>query len=206
MAEPLRVIFIDNFDSFTWNLVDEFARRETAVEVWRNTISAGHAMQRALGADRALIVLSPGPGAPADAGCCADLVRAAEGRVPLLGVCLGLQVMVEALGGVVGPAGEVVHGKVSRIRHDADPVFDGIPSPFPVGRYHSLAATRLPPSLVSTATKDGMVMAVRHRTAPMIGVQFHPESILTPDGGRLIDNVVAWARTAGPETRTAKQV
>jgi anthranilate synthase/aminodeoxychorismate synthase-like glutamine amidotransferase len=144
-----------------------------------------------------MLVLSPGPGIPAAAGCCVELVRAAEGRVPVFGVCLGHQVMVEALGGAVGPAGEVVHGKASRVRHEGDPLFAGIGSPFPVGRYHSLAATRLPECLVPIASTERLVMAVRHRSAPMLGVQFHPESILTPDGGRLLDNLLMWAAAGG---------
>jgi anthranilate synthase component 2 len=207
MPNPLRVVFVDNFDSFTWNLVDEFARRGVPVEVWRNTTPAPLVLDRARQAGPALLVLSPGPGAPRDAGCCLDLVRlAAAARVPLFGVCLGHQAMVEAFGGVVGPAGEVVHGKTSRVRHDGDPFFAGIPSPFPVGRYHSLAAIRLPDCLVPIARVEprepradapDLVMAVRHRTAPQLGVQFHPESILTPDGGRLIDNLLAWTDAGG---------
>jgi anthranilate synthase/aminodeoxychorismate synthase-like glutamine amidotransferase len=195
----LRIVFVDNFDSFTWNLVDEFARRGAAVEVWRNTTPAAMVLERAC-AGPALIVLSPGPGTPADAGCCIELIRQAEGRVPLLGVCLGHQAMVEAFGGVVGPAGEVVHGKTSRVTHQGDPLFEGVPSPFVVGRYHSLAAQRMPDALETTAVIERgaqrLVMAVRHRTAPMVGVQFHPESILTPEGGRIIDNAMEWARDA----------
>jgi anthranilate synthase/aminodeoxychorismate synthase-like glutamine amidotransferase len=198
-AQTLRIVFVDNFDSFTWNLVDEFARRGAAVEVWRNTTPAPMILERA-SACPALIVLSPGPGTPADAGCCIELIRLAEGRVPLLGVCLGHQAMVEAFGGVVGPAGEVVHGKTSRVTHQGDPLFDGVPSPFVVGRYHSLAALRMPDVLATTAAieRDGhrLVMAARHRTAPMVGVQFHPESILTPEGGQIIDNAMLWARDA----------
>ena len=196
----LRIVFVDNFDSFTWNLVDEFARRGAAVEVWRNTTPAPLVLERALAERPALIVLSPGPGTPAEAGCCIELIRLAEGRVPLLGVCLGHQAMVEAFGGVVGFAGEVVHGKTSRVNHDGDPLFDGVPSPFVVGRYHSLAAERMPAQLVPTAGTEcagrSIVMAVRHRSAPMLGVQFHPESILTPDGGRIIDNAMRWAGDA----------
>jgi len=194
MTDPLRLVFIDNFDSFTWNLVDEFARRGAAVEVWRNTVTAAHALERARTRTPSLLVLSPGPGAPAQAGCCIELVRlAAAERVPLLGVCLGHQAMVEAFGGVVGPAGEVVHGKTSKVRHEGGPMFDGVPSPFPVGRYHSLAASVLPETLAPIAGTDRVVMAVAHRTAPQLGVQFHPESILTPDGGRIIENVMQWA-------------
>ena len=194
MSESLRVIFVDNFDSFTWNLVDEFAKRGAEVEVWRNTVTADHAVARAAGPGPSLIVLSPGPGTPADAGCCVELVRrAAVGRVPVFGVCLGLQAMVESFGGAVSPAGAVVHGKTSKVRHDGGTLFEGVPSPFPVGRYHSLAASVMPDSLAPIAETDGIVMAVAHRTAPQLGVQFHPESILTPEGGRIIENVMHWA-------------
>lgn len=196
MPEPLRVIFVDNFDSFTWNLVDEFAKRGAAVEVWRNTVSADHVVARAGVSGPSLVVLSPGPGTPADAGCCIELVRrAAADRVPVFGVCLGLQAMVESFGGVVSPAGAVVHGKTSRVRHDGGSSFEGIPSPFPVGRYHSLAASVMPDCLEPIAHTDDIVMAVAHRTAPQLGVQFHPESILTPEGGRIIENVMRWAAT-----------
>ena len=194
MADPLRLVFVDNFDSFTWNLVDEFARRGASVEVWRNSVPAGAVLARATNGSPSLLVLSPGPGTPAQAGCCVELVRrAAEARVPLFGVCLGHQAMVEAFGGVVGPAGEVVHGKTSRVRHEGGPLFEGVPSPFPVGRYHSLAATTLPDCLHPIAGTERVVMAVAHRSAPQLGVQFHPESILTPEGGRIIENVIRWA-------------
>ena len=209
MPNPPSVIFVDNFDSFTWNLVDEFARRGAPVEVWRNRTPPALVLGRAREQAPALLVLSPGPGTPAQAGCCIELVRlAAAARVPLFGVCLGHQAMVEAFGGLVGPAGEVVHGKTSRARHDGSRWFAGIDSPFPVGRYHSLAALRLPQCLAPVATVapgssrgetggEPLVMAVRHTEAPQFGVQFHPESILTPDGGQLIDNVLAWAADAG---------
>jgi anthranilate synthase/aminodeoxychorismate synthase-like glutamine amidotransferase len=192
-ADSLRVVLVDNFDSFTWNLVDEFARRGAGVEVWRNTTPAPTILARALERAPSLIVISPGPGAPADAGCCIDLIRLAEGRVPVFGVCLGLQAMVEALGGVVGLAGEIVHGKASAVAHEGDALFDGISSPMVVARYHSLAATTMPDRLATIAAARGVVMAVRHRSAPMLGVQFHPESILSPDGGRIIENVMGWA-------------
>jgi anthranilate synthase component 2 len=198
MADPLRLVFIDNFDSFTWNLVDEFARRGALVEVWRNTVSPDHALSRALARRPSLLVLSPGPGTPASAGCCIELVRqAAAAGAPLFGVCLGHQAMVEAFGGTVASAGEVVHGKTSRVRHQGGELFEGVPDPFPVGRYHSLAATRMPDALEVIAAKGPTVMAVAHRTAPQFGVQFHPESILTPDGGRIIENVIRWAERAG---------
>jgi len=115
--------------------------------------------------------------------------------VPLFGVCLGHQAMVEAFGGEVGSAGEIVHGKTSRVTHEARGLFAGLPSPLPVGRYHSLAASRMPDELVVTARYEGIVMALEHRHHAVAGLQFHPESILTPRGGQIIDNVLLWART-----------
>jgi anthranilate synthase/aminodeoxychorismate synthase-like glutamine amidotransferase len=193
MPEPLRILLVDNFDSFAWNLVEEFARRGARVTVWRNTAAAEELLER----EPSLVVLSPGPGAPAQAGCCIRLAELSAARgIPLLGVCLGHQAIVEAHGGTVGPADAIVHGKASAIRHEGGPAFDGVPSPFTAGRYHSLAASRLPRCLVATAAADGIVMAVSHRDAPQIGLQFHPESILTPDGGRIVENVLRWAAHA----------
>ena len=189
----MNVLFIDNFDSFTFNLVDELRKRGCQVDVWRNDLSAEQALAlaEAMPAPR-MIVLSPGPGAPGEAGCCVPLVRLAAGRVPLFGVCLGHQAMVEALGGEVGSAGAIVHGKTSPMVHDGTGVFAGLPSPMAVGRYHSLAALRLPSSLRITARVGDVVMAVEHVSHKLVGVQFHPESILTLEGGRLLENVMRW--------------
>jgi len=186
----VRIVFVDNFDSFTFNLVDEFARRGCEVEVWRNTASATHILGRAESASSSMIMLSPGPGRPADAGCCPQLVRLAAGRVPVFGVCLGHQVLLEAFGGVIEQAQTMVHGRASHVTHRGDPLFEGIPSPFAVGRYHSLASHSPTPAMQSLAWADSIVMATRHRRYPLFGVQFHPESVLTPQGGRLIDNVL----------------
>ncbi len=191
------VLLIDNFDSFTWNLVDELRRRGARVEVWRNDLSPEDALERALAlpAPR-LALLSPGPGAPAQAGCCVPLVRLCAGRVPLLGVCLGHQALVEALGGEVGRAPAVVHGKASAVEHEGTGLFAGLSSPLKVGRYHSLTATRVPSELRVTARAGDVVMAVEHERHALAGVQFHPESILTPAGGRLLENALAWAAAA----------
>ncbi|HEY3353685.1 MAG TPA: gamma-glutamyl-gamma-aminobutyrate hydrolase family protein, partial [Polyangia bacterium] len=203
----LNVLFIDNFDSFSFNLVDELRRRGCTVEVWRNDLDAGRALGLALGlpAPR-LIVLSPGPGAPAEAGCCVELVRLACGRVPLFGVCLGHQAIVEALGGSVGGAGTIVHGKASSVEHDGRGLFAGLPSPLMAGRYHSLAAIDVPRELEVRARHGEVVMAVEHRAARVAGVQFHPESILTPLGGRLLDNVIAWAGAEERQGGVAREV
>jgi anthranilate synthase/aminodeoxychorismate synthase-like glutamine amidotransferase len=190
----LSVLLIDNFDSFSFNLVDELDKRGACVDVWRNDIDAGKALAlvEAMPAPR-LVVISPGPGAPADAGCSLELVRAACGRVPVFGVCLGHQAIVEAFGGEVGYAGQVVHGKAARITHDGEGLLASLPSPFYAARYHSLAASRMPDVLRVTATVGDVVMAVEHRSEPVAGVQFHPESILTPFGGALLAAVMRWA-------------
>ncbi|MFP4599639.1 MAG: anthranilate synthase component II [Persicimonas sp.] len=195
----LEILFIDNFDSFSFNLVDEFARRGARVEVYRNDMSVGRAVELVdarLGPAKppALLVLSPGPGSPADAGCCVELVRQVAGKIPILGVCLGHQALIEAFGGSIGRSGQVFHGKASELVHDKAGLFDGLESPLKVGRYHSLVAHELPDELAPTAQIGETVMAVEHRKLPVFGVQFHPESILTPRGGQLIDNLLAQSR------------
>ena len=138
------------------------------------------------------VLISPGPGRPADAGHSVEIVRRLAERVPILGVCLGHQVIVEAFGGEIGFARRLVHGKASPVRHDGRGVFAGLPPAFEAGRYHSLAATRVPGELEISATdEDGEVMAVRHRELPIDGLQFHPESVLTPDGAALAHNFLA---------------
>jgi anthranilate synthase component 2 len=193
----MTVVFLDNFDSFTYNLVDEFARRGAHVVVFRNDVPVEHVVAAATAGGPRLLVISPGPGTPDAAGSCLDVVRQALGRVPVFGVCLGHQALVRALGGTVGRAPAAVHGKASLIRHRPSPLFEGIPNPLPVGRYHSLVATDLPPDLEPIAEADGLVMAASHRRAPALGVQFHPESVLTVAGGPMIDNVIRWAAHAG---------
>ena len=191
----LSVLMIDNFDSFSFNLVDDLARRGAAVSTWRNDLSLERALElaRALPAPR-LVVLSPGPGTPERAGCCVALAKAAaEEGIAVFGVCLGHQAIVTAFGGEVAFAGEVVHGKAAAITHDGRGPLAGLPSPMRAARYHSLAATKVPASLEVIARTGEVVMAVVHRELPVFGVQFHPESILTTDGGRLIDNVMSWA-------------
>jgi len=182
----VKVLMIDNYDSFTWNLVHLLEELGAEVEVFRNdAITVEEA--RALRPDR--LVVSPGPGRPTDAGVSIGLIRALGPRVPTLGVCLGHQAVVEAFGGTVGQARELLHGKASIVRHDGEGVFAGLPEEIEVGRYHSLAALDVPDALVVSArTDDGEVMAVRHRTHRIEGVQFHPESVLTPTGHALARN------------------
>jgi anthranilate synthase/aminodeoxychorismate synthase-like glutamine amidotransferase len=198
-GNPLNILFIDNFDSFVFNLVDEFALRSCNVEVWRNDIKAEKALELVANmASPRLVVLSPGPGTPAKAGCCLELVQRAPEGLPILGICLGYQSIVEAFGGVVSQAGEIVHGKASLVEHVGTDLFEGLPSPMTVGRYHSLMATDVPDELKITASLRDMPMAVQHARRKVAGMQFHPESILTPQGGLLVDNVFKWAsKTVG---------
>ena len=181
-----RVLVIDNYDSFTYNLVDYIATARAEVRVERNdAVTAEEAEAWA----PTHVVVSPGPGTPREAGVSEEVVRRMAGRVPILGVCLGHQVICELYGGRVDRAGRIVHGKPDDVTHDGSELFAGLPSPFEAGRYHSLAAIEVPDQLVVTAsTPDGEVMGVRHRERAVHGVQFHPESVLTPQGRTLIEN------------------
>ncbi|MFH0883586.1 MAG: aminodeoxychorismate/anthranilate synthase component II [bacterium] len=204
MNGRLNVFFLDNVDSFVFNLVDEFSRRRCNVQIWRNTIS----VERALGLlatmpEPKLLVISPGPGSPGEAGCSVELIRRLPVEIPMLGVCLGHQALIEAYGGIVGPAGEIVHGKSSLLTHDGTGLFENIPSPMMIGRYHSLSALKMPASLRVIASLGGIVMAVEHESRPLWGVQFHPESILTPHGGRLLENVLRRVVTPVKEVQHA---
>ena len=183
-----RILLIDNYDSFTYNLVQAFASMGAEVLVYRND---------ALGVDEAValapshLVISPGPGRPEDAGISLAMIDAFRERVPVLGVCLGHQCLVSYFGGEIVRAERLMHGKTSLVRHDGRTIFAGLSQPFEAGRYHSLGAARdsLPEVLeLSAETTEGEIMAVRHRTLPLEGVQFHPESVLTPEGDTLMSN------------------
>jgi len=186
------ILVIDNYDSFTWNLVQALQSLGAEVEVHRND-ALGVEDARAL--EPEAVVLSPGPCTPAEAGVSVPLIRALSGSLPILGVCLGHQAIGAAFGGTVRRAGRVVHGKTSPVAHQGSGLFTGLPRPLQAGRYHSLVVDRatLPAELEVTATSadDGEVMALRHRTHPTVGVQFHPESVLTPDGPALLRNFLS---------------
>ena len=185
MATP-RLLLIDNYDSFTYNLVQAFLVLGADVLVHRNDAISIEAA-RSLAPTH--VCISPGPGTPHDAGVSMDMIRAFAGRVPVLGVCLGHQSLVEVYGGDVVRAGRLMHGKVSMVEHDGRELYAGLPQPFAAGRYHSLIAkpATLPAILEVTArTAEGEIMGVRHREHVVEGVQFHPESILTPEGPRLL--------------------
>jgi anthranilate synthase/aminodeoxychorismate synthase-like glutamine amidotransferase len=188
----MRVLVVDNYDSFTYNLV-HLLRELGAEVVVRQSDAITVDEARALHPDRLLV--SPGPGKPSDAGRSVELVLELGPSIATLGVCLGHQAIVEGYGGEVGPARSLLHGKASRITHDGRGIFEGVPEEIEVGRYHSLAAVRVPDVLEVTArTPGGEVMAVRHRSLPVEGVQFHPESILTPEGPAMLRNFLATRR------------
>jgi len=182
----MKLLMIDNYDSFTYNLVHLFEELGAEVVTMRNdAITADEAVE--LAPDR--LVVSPGPGRPVDAGVSLEIVRRLGETTPTLGVCLGHQAIVEAFGGTVGQAMALLHGKASVVTHDGAGVYAGLPEELEVGRYHSLAATDVPDELTVTArTADGEVMGVRHTRFPIEGVQFHPESVLTPLGPELARN------------------
>ena len=181
-----RLLLIDNYDSFTYNLVQAFLVLGAEVLVYRNDrITVAEALELR----PTHLCVSPGPGTPADAGVSMRMIEAFADRVPVFGVCLGHQALVEVFGGRVVRAARLMHGKTSPVLHDGRGLFEGIPVPFEAGRYHSLIAERerMPAALEITAwTAEGEIMGVRHRTLPLDGVQFHPESILTPAGPRLM--------------------
>ncbi|VEN74558.1 aminodeoxychorismate synthase, subunit II [Candidatus Desulfarcum epimagneticum] len=184
-----RLLVIDNYDSFTWNLVQMFMGRGLSIEVHRNDRLS---VSEAFDMSPDLILVSPGPGDPGDAGISMEIIRRFADKVPLLGVCLGMQCLNEVFGGETVRAGLPMHGKTSDIYHDNRGLFAGLPLPFPAARYHSLAvrpgAGTLEALTVSARTKDQVIMGLSHREYPLHGVQFHPESFLTPQGFIIIDN------------------
>lgn len=189
----MKILFVNNKDSFVWNLVDYVSIFEPDTIVVPNTISLEEVKDLAPDA----IVISPGPGHPAnprDIGNCLDIIR--ESTVPLLGVCLGHQAITVAFGGEVShsPSGPL-HGKTSLIEHDGKGIFKGLPSPLVGGRYHSLAITKLPKELeINARTNDGIIMGIKHRKRAIFGLQFHPESVLTPQGIKIVENFLRLAK------------
>ncbi|WP_185837543.1 aminodeoxychorismate/anthranilate synthase component II [Vibrio cholerae] len=192
------ILFIDNFDSFTYNLVDQFRSLGHLVTIYRNNLSADAIEQALQQLDNPVVVLSPGPGAPSEAGCMPELLQRLKGKVPMIGICLGHQAIVEAYGGVVAGAGEIIHGKVSMMEHQNHAIYRSLPSPLAIARYHSLVATQVPSALTVTAEVNGLVMSVVNEADKVCGFQFHPESIMTTHGATLLANAIDWALSATP--------
>ncbi len=188
MSARPRILLIDNYDSFTYNLVQAFLVLGAEVDVHRNDAIT---VEAALAGSHSHLVISPGPGTPRDAGVSMAMIRAFAGRIPVFGVCLGHQSLVEVFGGNVVRASRLMHGKVSPVRHDGKGLYTGLPQEFSAGRYHSLIAepASIPAVLeVTASTPEGEIMGVRHRSLAVEGVQFHPESVLTPEGPNLMAN------------------
>jgi anthranilate synthase component 2 len=188
-----KVLFIDNFDSFTYNLVDDFCKRNCRAKVYRSDTALDELKALAAEFEPDLLVISPGPGTPDTAGVSLQATGYFKDKLPILGVCLGHQVIVQYFGGKIGHAPTPMHGKPSRITHNEKDVFAGVENPLQAGRYHSLVAVQVPECLEKTAEFEGIVMGVRHKELPIFGVQFHPESILTPAGGKIIENILSIA-------------
>ncbi|EMK3379717.1 aminodeoxychorismate/anthranilate synthase component II [Vibrio vulnificus] len=187
------IVFIDNFDSFTYNLVDQFRSLGHQVKIYRNSIATDIIVDAIEQLERPVVLLSPGPGAPSEAGCMPELIARVNGKVPVIGICLGHQAIVEAYGGTVAGAGEIIHGKVSMMEHQSHAIYQGLPSPLAIARYHSLVATHVPQTLTVTAEVNGLVMSVVNEEDKVCGFQFHPESIMTTQGAMLLANAINWA-------------
>lgn len=192
--ENIKVLFIDNFDSFTYNLVDDFNKRGCESVVYRADTKIEKIIEVAQEFSPQLLVLSPGPGNPQKAGVSLEALEYFKDKLTVFGVCLGHQVITHHFGGVVGHAPEVMHGKPSLISHNNQGVFEELENPLQVGRYHSLCSTVVPDCLEITAQFNDVVMGIKHKEYDIHGVQFHPESILTPAGGSVIENVLRLAK------------
>ena len=197
-----KVLFIDNFDSFTYNLVDDFCKRSCQAKVYRADTELDELKKIASQFTPDLLVISPGPGTPDTAGVTLSAIDYFRDKLPILGVCLGHQAIAQYFGGRIGHAPEPVHGKPSRVTHNQKGIFAGVENPLQAGRYHSLCILELPDCLEVTAQFEGIIMAIEHKQLPIFGVQFHPESILTPAGGKIIENVLSIATSRNQNLRS----
>lgn len=192
MAE---ILLLDNFDSFTYNLVDQLRTFGHQVDIYRNHQPIEKLQSRLACYRNPVLLLSPGPGTPSSAGVMPSLLRKMRGTIPIIGICLGHQAIIEEYGGTLTRANPPMHGKTSLIEHDNQAMFAGLPSPLPVARYHSLIAEVVPETLCINAHYQQLVMAVRHDKDRVCGFQFHPESLLTPCGAKLLEQTLEWALT-----------
>ncbi|CUX95961.1 Bifunctional protein TrpGD [Candidatus Gullanella endobia] len=187
------ILLLDNIDSFTYNLVDQLRTNGNRVVIYRNCLPVTLITQVLSKMKNPILVLSPGPGIPSQAGCMPVLLEILRGRLPIIGICLGHQAIIEAYGGYVSQASEILHGKASLIHHDSQSMFSGLKNPMSVARYHSLIGTHVPETLIVNAHYNNMVMAVRNDFDRICGFQFHPESILTTQGTHLLNQTLTWA-------------
>ncbi|GAA5103191.1 aminodeoxychorismate/anthranilate synthase component II [Wohlfahrtiimonas larvae] len=186
------IIFMDNFDSFTYNIVDDLRTMGHNVEIYRNNLSTEFFLEKLAQTENPLLFLSPGPCYPKDAGSMLDVIKASIGKYPMIGVCLGHQAIIETYGGRIIPADDYIHGETSNIQHDGQAMFKGLPNPMSVARYHSLVGVNIPKALTINASVNNMAMAVRDDQNYVMGFQFHPESILTTDGYCLLSQSIDW--------------
>ncbi|BAA95418.1 anthranilate synthase small subunit (plasmid) [Buchnera aphidicola str. APS (Acyrthosiphon pisum)] len=187
------ILLLDNIDSFTYNLVEQLRNQKNNVLVYRNTVSIDIIFNSLKKLTHPILMLSPGPSLPKHAGCMLDLIKKVKGDIPIVGICLGHQAIVEAYGGIIGYAGEIFHGKASLIRHDGLEMFEGVPQPLPVARYHSLICNKIPEKFVINSYFEKMIMSVRNNCDRVCGFQFHPESILTTHGDQILEKIIHWA-------------
>lgn len=187
------ILLLDNIDSFTYNLVDQLRVLGHTVTIYRNTLPKAIIEHQLKMMSQPVLMLSPGPGKPADAGCMPALLPSVLGQIPVIGICLGHQAIIEAYGGKVSRAKEIMHGKSSLAIHDNQLMFRDLINPLPIARYHSLIGEKIPADLIINAHCQGAVMAVRHNQHKVCGFQFHPESILTTKGTSLLTQTLLWA-------------
>lgn len=187
------IFLIDNIDSFTYNLVDQLRKNNHKVTIYRNNLPISLIIKKITKKSKSILMISPGPGIPVNAGCILKLIKILIGKIPIIGICLGHQAIIEAYGGCIVPANEILHGKSSMIYHDSKYMFHNMPNPLSVARYHSLIGKNIPVALKINAFYKKMVMAVRNNNDKVCGFQFHPESILTTQGEKLLNQTISWA-------------
>lgn len=187
------ILLLDNLDSFTYNLVEQLRNKNNNVLIYRNNVNIKIILNSINKIKNPILTLSPGPSTPKNAGCMLNLINEVKGKIPIVGICLGHQAIVEAYGGIIGYAGEIFHGKASLINHDGLEMFEGLPQPLPVARYHSLICNKIPKNFIINSYFNDMIMSVRNNLDYVCGFQFHPESILTTSGALLLEKIIDWA-------------
>lgn len=187
------ILLLDNLDSFTYNLVEQLRNKNNNVLIYRNNVNIKIILNSINKIKNPILMLSPGPSTPKNAGCMLNLINEVKGKIPIVGICLGHQAIVEAYGGIIGYAGEIFHGKASLINHDGLEMFEGLPQPLPVARYHSLICNKIPKNFIINSYFNDMIMSVRNNLDYVCGFQFHPESILTTSGALLLEKIIDWA-------------